>query len=72
MRFKNWLAEVAQNGGLAPDLEKPPTGGSMADYHGKEQTDPANPYGNLPPAPQKNKTIKGRYSNGKKYKSGNN
>lgn len=68
MEFKRWLAEVGGDGGpgggLTPPLENPRLRqGAFADYHGPEDTDPANPNGKLPPVKNKKKTLyKGKWT----------
>lgn len=48
MEFKKWLFEIG--GGIEPPLQKTTLyQGAFADFHGRDQTDPANPSGNLPP-----------------------
>jgi len=57
MDFKSWLVEVGMGGGgvgsgMTPPLQRPDVT-AMADYHGKEQTDPRDPNGQLPPVKKK-------------------
>jgi hypothetical protein len=59
MEFKRWLAEVGMGGGgpgsgMTPPLQSPELT-AMADYQGKEQSDPKNPNGKLPPTKPKKK-----------------
>lgn len=60
MEFKRWLAEVGGGGGgvgsgMTPPLQRPDMS-AMADYQGKDQSDPRNPQGKLPPTkPRKKK-----------------
>jgi len=53
MEFRRWLLEVGMGGGgvgsgMTPPLQRPDTT-AMQDYHGKEDSDPKNPNGALPP-----------------------
>jgi hypothetical protein len=57
VNFKKWLIEVGMGGGgagsgMTPPLQKPFLT-AMADYHGKEGSDPSDPNGKLPPTKRK-------------------
>lgn len=54
MGFKKWLIEMGLSrglgGGLTPPRERPELHATaLADYHGKDSSDPKNPKGVLPP-----------------------
>lgn len=54
MGFKKWLIEMGLSrglgGGLTPPMERPDLHATaLADYHGKNSSDPRSPKGKLPP-----------------------
>lgn len=65
MGFKKWLLEVGGTGGLGSGISPPLLSGTteqgaFADYYGKEDTNPQNQNGKLPPIAAK-KTKSKRY-----------